>query len=206
MTHHRGADGRVQLLDHAHHGVQRALERRIGRDQLQHAALAVSERVGLPARGNVDDARAYQPALRRRQPDEPDLARHVVALGVPVQPFEHGPAAVQRAIDVAPREAERRRAIGLQLGADGARTDLEQLLARELEEVGRVLVRVDEALLIDVEHHDRLRRVLDERTVACFAFAQRLLVLQPLGDVAQADHEAVVGPARRAAHHNLGLE
>jgi len=61
--HHRGADGRMQLLDQAHDRVQRALERRVGRDQLEHAALAVGERVGLAARGDVEDARAYQPSL-----------------------------------------------------------------------------------------------------------------------------------------------
>ncbi len=94
----------------------------------------------------------------------------------------------------------------MQLGADRTRADLEQLLARELEELYRVLVRVDEALLIDVEHHDRLGRVLDERAVTRLAIAQCLLVRKPLGDVPYAHHEAVIGTARRAAHGNFGLE
>ena len=67
-------DAGMQLLDEAHDREQRLLERRVRGDELQHAALAVGQRVGLAARGVVDDAGANQPLLRRRQPNEPDFA------------------------------------------------------------------------------------------------------------------------------------
>ena len=66
----------------------------------------------------------------------------------------------------------------------------EQLLARQLEQLDGVVVGIDENVAVDVEHDDGLGRVLDERAIARFALAQRLLVLQALGDVAHAQHEA----------------
>jgi hypothetical protein len=56
-----------------------------------------------------------------------------------------------------------------------------------------------EHVAVDVEHDDGLGRVLDERAIARFALAQGLLVLQPLGDVAHAQHEAPFRAVARAA-------
>ena len=62
--HQRGAHPGVQLLDQAHDGAERALERRIAGHELEHAALAESERVGAASCSDVDDACTNEPALR----------------------------------------------------------------------------------------------------------------------------------------------
>src|SRR5690606_4600137 len=103
-------------------------------------------------------------------------------------------------------EAERRQTVGLTAGADLLRPDLEQPLAPELEEASGVLVRVDEAILVDVENHDRLGCILDERAIALLALAKRVLVLDALGDVAHAQHVEVLAPARRGADRDLRRE
>jgi hypothetical protein len=75
--------------------------------------------------------------------------------------------------------------------------------SRQLEQLHRVVVGVDEHVAVDVEHDDRLGRVLDERAKTRFALAQRLLVLQSLGHVAHAEHEARGRALIRAAHRDL---
>ena len=104
-------------------------------------------------------------------------------------------------------QARRRQAIALKLRRYARRArSREQLLARQLEQLDRVVVRVDEDVPVDVEHDDGFGRVLDERAITRFAFAQRLLVLQPLGDVAHAKHEALLGAVTRAADGHLDGE
>ena len=180
----------MQLLDEPHDREQRLLERRVRGHQLEHAPLAVSERVGLAARRVVEDAGADQPLLRGRQANEPHFAGHVLALTVAIQPLEHGPGAAQRTIDIAAMQAGGGKPVALKLGAQRFGPFAEQLLARQLEQLDGIVVGIDEDVAVDVEHDDGLGRVLDERAIPRFALAQGLLVLQALGDVAHAQHEA----------------
>jgi hypothetical protein len=180
----------MQLLDESHDGQQRLLERRVRGDELEHAALAVGQRVRLAPGAVVEDAGSEQALLRRRQANEAHLAGNLLALPVAVQPFEDGPRAAQRALDVARVQAHRRQPVALELRAQRFGADAQQLLARQLEELDGVVVDLDEDVAVDVEHDDRLGRVLDERAIARLALAQRLLVLKALRDVAHAEHEA----------------
>jgi hypothetical protein len=91
----------------------------------------------------------------------------------------------------------------LQLRAQRVGAHQQQLLARQLEELDGIVVDVDQDIAVDVEHDDRFGRVLDERAITRLAFAERLLVLQPLRDVAHAEHEAHAGALPRAAHCRL---
>ena len=123
-----------------------------------------------------------------------------------MQPFEHGTPAFERAVDIAALHAERLQAVGLILRRDRRGPYLQQRFARQLEELRCVLIGIDETILIDVEHDDRLRSVLDERAVARFALAQRLLVLPPFGDVADAQDEEMLVAEHGFADRHLGRE
>jgi hypothetical protein len=48
-----------------------------------------------------------------------------------------------------------------------------------------VLVRIDEATFVGIEHHDGLRRMIHEQSVARLTLAHGLLGLTPLGHVTQ---------------------
>ncbi len=63
----------------------------------------------------------------------------------------------ERGLDVPAGDAERGRAVGLLGRAHLFRADAQQVLARQLEEVGGVVVAVDEAPRFDVEHDHRFR-------------------------------------------------
>ncbi len=176
---------------------------RVRGHELEHAALAVGQRVRLTTRAVVDDACPDQALLRRRQPNEAHFAGHLLALSVAVQPFENGPRTAQCAFDIARMQADRRKTVGLDLRAQRRGPQFQQLLAWQLEELDGIVVDVDENVAVDVEHDDRFGRVFDQRAITRFAFAQRLLVLKPLGHVAHAQHEAHAGPVTGAADRDL---
>ncbi len=175
-------------------------------DALKHAPLADREQLAALALGDVGDAAADQPAPGRRQPDQPDLARDVVAVRVAVQPLEAGRLARQRPVDVAPRDTERRRAVRLFRRTDALRPGGQQFLAGHLEEPHRVVVALDKMPDVGVEHDDRLGSVLDQRAIARLALADRRLGELAVRGVAQA-HDVDRTPVEaHLAHADLGLE
>ncbi len=96
-------------------------------------------------------------------------------VGIAMHPLEHRHLAGQGALDVAARDAEGRRAVGLQRGTDLVRTAVEQRCAAHLEEAAGVVVDIDELADIDIEYHDHFGSMLHQRAVAPLAFAHRLL-------------------------------
>ncbi len=83
---------------------------------------------------------------------------------------------------------------------------LEQLFAAHPEEAHRVLVALDEAAAVDVEHDDRLGRVLDEGPVAGFTVAQRGFGTLAVAGVAQADHVHVALAETDPGHAEFRIE
>ena len=84
-------------------------------------------------------------------------------------------------------------------GALGIITGLTQrtpeLLAKE---IARCRDMTDKPFGVDVEHNDRLRRVIDQKAIAGLAFSHRLFGFAPVGDIAQAKHEDF--PPREPRH------
>ena len=120
-----------------------------------------------------------------------------------MHPLEHRRLARESAVDIAARQAERRRSVGLHGRRDFLRAAREQSGPVHLEEAAGIVIDVDELAAIDVEHHDHFRRMLDQRPVARLALAHGLLGEMPLGDVADADDVAVAPVERRLAHGDL---
>jgi hypothetical protein len=102
------------------------------------------------------------------------------------------------------RDPERRRAVGLFGRAHLFGADAQQLLARHLEEFGGIVVAVDEAPRIDVEHKHGLGGVLDQHAVARLAVLERLLRLRTLRGVADADDVGRAALALHRADQDLG--
>jgi hypothetical protein len=96
------------------------------------------------------------------------------------------------------------RAVGLLRGAQGHRAELQQLLAAEAKELLRLLVRIDEAPAVDLQHHDGLGGVIDQQLIALRAVARRLLGSVPLTHVTQAQHEHLPVREWRLADGDLG--
>ena len=191
-------------------GLGDRLERRrqvdVAGDPLEDAPLAGREQLAALALRDVGDAAADQAPARRRQPNEPHLAGYVVPMRVAVQPFEARRLTRERAIDVAPGDAEGWRAVGLVRRADPFRSGRKQFLARHLEESHGVVVALDEVPGVHVEHDDRLRRVLDQRPIARLAFADRCLGELAIRRVAQADDVDRAPVESHLAHADLGVE
>ena len=103
-------------------------------------------------------------------------------------------------------DAERRVAVGLHRWADPLRPDGEQFLARHLEEAHGVVVALDEAAEVHVEHDDGLGRVLDQRAVAGLAVADRRLGELAVRRVAQADDEHLAPVEPDLAHAEFCVE
>ncbi len=82
--------------------------------------------------------------------------------------------------------------------------DAQQVLARQLEEVGGIVVAVDEASRFDVEHDHRFRRVLDQHAVARLAVLERVLRFRALRGVADADDVGRPALALHRADEDLG--
>ena len=128
---------------------------------------------------------------------------NVVAERITVQPFEHRSFTIQRALQITARHPERRRAVGLCGWAHLFWAALKQRRAIHLEEAHRIVVDVDEAADVYVEHHDGFRSVFDQRPVARFAFAHGLLGIAPIRDVTQADDEDATAVHARLAHRDV---
>ena len=156
-----GRDGAERVGCHALGGFGDRLERRrevrVARHPLEDPPLADRKQLAALALRDVGDAAANQPAAGRRQPDHADFAGDVVAVRVAVQPLEARRLARECAIDVAARDAERRRPVRLLGRTDPLRSRGEQFLTRHLEEANRVVVAFDEVTGVGVEHDDRFR-------------------------------------------------
>lgn len=74
-------------------------------------------------------------------------------------------------------QSRRRQAVVLKLRRELGRPRAKQLLARQTEQLHRIVICVDEDVTVDVEDDDRLGRILEEGTVTRFTLAQGLLVL-----------------------------
>ena len=125
--------------------------------------------------------------VARLQPHPAHFAGNVVAERVAEHPFEHRRSRRQRALELRAIRVGRRRAVGLR-AAGSARRDCSSssTVAIHLEEAHRVLVDVDEPVLIEIDDDDDLGRVLDQRAIARLAVAQRRVGRLAIGRVAQA--------------------
>ncbi len=117
-----------------------------------------------------------------------------------VRPLEDGARTLQRLADVGECRLERGAAIRLRgrTQVDGAL--LQQLRAVQAEELQRIGIGLDEVPAVGVEHHDRLRRRLDQDAVALLAFRQlllRLVLRRTVGNEAVPE-DAAVGELLRA--------
>ena len=123
-----------------------------------------------------------------------------------MQPFEHRSFATQRAFQITARHSERRRSVGLRGWAHLFRAALKQRRAVHLEEAHRIVIDVDEAADVHVEHHDGFRSVFDQRPVTRFALAHSLLGIAPIRNVTQADDEDATAVHARLAHRDVSGE
>ena len=194
---------RHDALDQFANRFERRGQRDIGRDFLEHAALARGNRVRALALGDVGDAGADQAAVGTWQAHEPYLAGRGLPRGVAVRPFEYRRLTRQGAFDEAARTPEGRRAVGLLRRTDLVRAAGEQGLARHFEKTAGIVVDVDEFAPVDIEYHDHFGRMLHERAVARLALAHRLLGNMSFGDVADADDVAVAPIELRLADGDL---
>ena len=121
-----------------------------------------------------------------------------------MHPLEDGVFAVQCPLNIPATNAERRRAIGLHLRADGFGTDTQQAFAGQVKQLAGVLVRVGKTIVANVEHNDRLGGVLDQGTVACLVLDQRFLRCPASGHVAEADDEETALTDLEVAGIDLG--
>ena len=205
-----GRDGAERVGCDALGGLGDRLERRrevrVARHPLEDPPLADRQQFAALALGDVGDAAANQPAAGRRQPDHADFAGDVVAVRVAVQPLEARRLARECAIDVAARDAERRRPVRLLGRTDPLRSRGEQFLTRHLEEANRVVVAFDEVTGVGVEHDDRFRGVFDQRAITRLAFADRRLGELAVRGVAQADDVDRAPVEPHLAHPDLGVE
>ena len=111
---------------------------------------------------------------------------------------------VQGPVDIAAPDTEGRGAVGLHLRTDGFRTDREQPCTRQVEQHAGVLVRIDETVLVDVEHDNCLGGILDERPVALFVLTQRDFSFLALRYIVQTDDEDSAAHRFERAHIDLG--
>ena len=136
-----------------------------GRLQPGHAGVG-PRRLLLPALADVDDASAHQAPGGVRKPQEGDLTRNVGAVRAPVRPFETGVLAGQGPLQELGRRLLRRPSVRLHRGAELHRPHLQQVGPAHPEQLLRGPVDRDEVLRVEVEDHDRVRRVLDQSPVA----------------------------------------
>ena len=123
-----------------------------------------------------------------------------------MRPFEHRHRPIERLLNVGARPLLGGETIGLLRRTELDRPDREQPRAVAAEELLCVLVGVDEAAGVDVEHHDDLGCMIDQQPVARRTLAHRLLRLAPLGDVAQTQHEHLAPRKRGFADRDFGRE
>jgi hypothetical protein len=187
-------------------GLERRVQVGIAGDALEHATIARRQHLGALALGDVGDAAADQPPAGGGQPHQADFAGYVVPERVAVRPLEARGFAGQRAVHVAAHHAERGRAVLLERRTDPGRTGRQQFFARHLEEAHRVLVALDEATGVHVEHDDRFRGMLDQCAVAGLALADRGFGLLAVGRLAHADDEKFALVEADLADADLGIE
>lgn len=129
---------------------------------------------GFFARGDIGDAAADQATVLVGEGDETDLAGEDLTGGFVVGPFEGGGGAFEGTLEQA-FDGFGAASVGVGEVQRLGEVQLEQLFTRQLEELDGFLVDLDEASLVEVEHHDGIRRVLDEGLVLGFVFLQRAL-------------------------------
>ena len=196
------AAARNDPFDDLGHGLEHARQGGIGGDFLEDPSLAGGDGIRALALGDVGDAGADQPPVGTRQTHETHLARKIPSIRIAVHPLEHRCLALEGAVDVAARHAERRSA-ELPCRGDLLRTARQQRRPVHPEEAAGILVDVDEPAQVGVEYDDHLRRVLHEGSVARLAVADRLFGDAALRGVSNADDEAVAPAQARLADGDL---
>ena len=88
--------------------------------------------------------------------------------------------------------------------AETVGTAREQQLAIHLEEPHRVLVDVDQPVLIEIDDHDDLGRMLDQRSIARLAVTQRRFGRLAVGGITQTDDVDRLAIELRLADRELG--
>ena len=191
-------------LSHFRDRFERDAQIDVGRQALEHASLAGGEQLGALALGDVGDAAADQPMLTRLQSHPAHFAGNVVAERVAEHPFEHRALARKCQLELRAIRVSGQRTVGLLRRAEHLGAARQQHRAIHLEEAHRVLVDVRELVTVQVDDDDDLGRVLDQRSIARLAVAQRGVGSFAIGGVAQADHEQRATIQHRLADRQLG--
>ena len=125
-----------------------------------------------------------------------------LASAMAVFPFKFRRGSDQRRLDVIDQRGPGA-ALLVPRGAQLFWVAIEQAFARQPEKPAGILVDVDKFTPVDVEHENRLGRVLDQRPVARLAFAHQLLGKLALSDIPDAHNEALAMAQLRLADRNF---
>ncbi len=121
--------------------------------------------------GDIRDADSNMLLLAGWHAAEANFARELLTCRILVRPFEYRMFARQRTLDVSTPNTERRRTVRLHLRADGLRPNGDQSRTRKVEQRTRLVIHIDEPIVIDVENDNRFRRILDQRAVTLLVFS-----------------------------------
>ncbi len=141
----------------------------------QVVAVAKQLLLALLALGNVDDAAAHQAPPVHRQAHQPHFAGKDAAVGAPHMALDQDRFTQHGTAQMLFHHQTQRHAVGLLRAIQVERPARQQRFARHAQHALRTAVGIDEAVLIQVIHDDRFRRMLDEDAEALFAFARLAL-------------------------------